>query len=483
MPHDDDDLEPGEGDDQEDPTEEVRPGAQANPLTNQAFPTRGKDRMKRRPPRPGVGAPQDPDKFQKNATEADEVWNEIVQWLPVKHLQPVDISIQVKRTAPPAPTGGSLPIGRAFNGGAVSGDQTESPGSALLQYIIQYLHVPTSPGGNPAAYDVYFNMRSTGGQIAQGRLALPSVREIMEGQRAAEAALRTQPGMGGFSPPAPQGYQPTPGYSPQPSYQQPPPMQQPVGYGSSGGVDVAHEIGYLRGALQEAISAARERRDPVIQPPPPGVAAPAMSESELEDRVAAKVLLGLQKAGLFPTRQPPDPVPAAQTPPPPPAPPVEGSLEGMIKRSLNGILETVVKATMGSVEGSVKSAMGMGAVPSEPAEEPPEAPGKPEDALPFAVTPVGAAWADGRPMQVAVTKDEDKAIDWMGTMMANPVVAEKAMEMANGLGEALKNFIQSKTPGAATPARVVRQIPVGAVPAGVVEEPSSPNGAGDWRAP
>jgi hypothetical protein len=455
-------IEPGGEEDEEEEEDEPPPPAPAP-----------KPRIRR------LGAAR----FDRRSNEADLVWDQLVQWLPSQHLSERDVSIVIKRIKPPSPQGGPLPMGRSFGGEAVVGNADDTPGSALIQYILRYIHL-ASGIRTDATYDVYFTRKSTGATFATGRLNLPTPEEAINLMTAGEQAHQTQ-GVGQPTRvfqqhPAPNpAYQTQPNPQPQPGYV--PQPQQGYGsppYGAPPPQPPQQMWDMMSSMMNELMSAAREGRKPVM--PEAGVAAP-VTQAELEDRVAAKVLLGLQRAGVFPAA-PPAPAPVATAPAaPPPAPaPADSSFEGLLKRSVSGIFETVLKSTMASIEGNVKTAMGVGAVPEEVAEVP--APHKPEDDLPFSVAPVGASWLDGRPMQVAVSKDEDKSIDWMATAMANPVIAEKAMDLANGLGGALKEFLQSRTPGAAPPAQVVKQIPPGAVRADVAAPPPPPSGDG-WEAP
>jgi hypothetical protein len=440
-------------------------------------------------------------KFVRTSNEADLVWDQLLQWLPGQHLSAYDVSISVKRIQPPHPDGGPMPMGRSFGGEAVQGGDTETPGSALIQYILQHMHL-ASGDQRPATYDVYFMRKTNGAGLATGRLNLPEATVAIN---LLQAADRTQALGAPYRPPPAGGGQGGGYHQPQPPPQhQPPPYYSQPGYGAP---PTPHamtaefaELGYLRGALNEALAAAREGRQPVI-PPPPGVAAPGMSDHDV-DRIAAKVAL-MMGAGARPAE--PSPATKPATVAAPPAQPDAGSFEGLIRRSITGLAENVFKAAMGSAEKSIKQNMGLGGLPDDEPDEIPApaavvAPEDPANAVPWTVHPVGATWQDGRPMQVALTKDDDRSIDYLHTaLFANPILAEKATEVISGavasLADAAKAFMASRTPGVAgappqPQAQVVQRIPLGARDAGGGAGGGGENGApvppvapGGWQAP
>jgi hypothetical protein len=168
----------------------------------------------------------------------------------------------------------------------------------------------------------------------------------------------------------------------------------------------------------------------------------------------------------------------------------------MIEKMAGRLMENIINAAGATMEKSIKQASGLGAPPvSVEAEEEPEeekpAPRNPEDDIPWSVAAVpGATWSDGRPINYAKDKASEE-ISPLGVLMSNPVIAERAMDLANGLGNAMKDAIVKFTQGPqAVPARVVKEIPAGAIDGGVGSVPSSPpppNGAaptsGGWEAP
>jgi hypothetical protein len=431
-------------------------------------PSKGK-----RPARTPVGGTS----FQKEANEADLVWNELVEWLPSQHLSPHDVAITVKRISPPHPEGGSMPMGRSFGGEAVAGGD-ETPGSALTQYILRYYHL-ASGDPRPATYDIYFTRKATGGKLSVGRINLPSAAECKNLMSAADQAAMGQAVGAPIPIPPARPWQPQPI---PPSFGAPPPVSATPAPAASG---FSQEMQMMM--LQEMINAARENRQPVmpaqVTQPQPQV---GLSDHDV-DRIAARVA-GIMGTGQPSVVQPAQPVasPAVQTvaTPPAAAAPADGSFEAMVRRTFNGVVENMFKTAMGSVEKSMKQGMGMGS-PGE-AAEPEEVPAQivpedPTDAIPWKVADVGSSWSDSRPMKVALDKESGN-IDLMGTMMANPVIAEKAMDLANGLGEALKQFMQARTPGAPPPAaQVVQRIPQGAVDA--MPHPNGVAAPTGWEAP
>jgi hypothetical protein len=454
-------------------------------------------------------APSTPAKFQRTGTDADAVWNEIVQWLPSAGLTPSDVAIQARRVWPPSPSGESTPVGRAFGGEMVTGGQTEPPGSALNQFIIRYVHLATT--ANPASYDIHFMRKANGAQLAVGRLGLPDRNTCLAELAASErAGLGAQP-QGGVMPPMYSPPQP-----PQPQWQPPPPpplgmgygyppspMGLPPGYGAPA-MDpaVMNELASLRGALNEALSAAREGRQPNIPHAPPvaPVVSPAAAPvgagglTDLDvDRIAARVA-GIMGVLPKPAAPPAAPVGAAA--------PVDNSLEGMMRTGVNGMMKRIFDTALGSVEQSIKRGVGIGALPQEddneapaPAEVVPAAPEKPEDIMPWQVGDVGSTWGNGSPVKVALSKETGK-LDPMGLAFANPIVAEKLIDVLTGLGnaaqDAIKNFGKTAAvgvgrPPSSPPTEVVRQIPAGAIDATpfvpALSPSDDPNPNGGWQAP
>lgn len=411
-----------------------------------------------------IGAGPAVSRFERQGTnDADIIWNQMVEWLPncndpaLPTRSPYDVMITVKRTHPPHPSGEAQAIGRGFSGSAVMGGPNELPGNSLINFVMKYYHLPTTD--QPASYDVYF-WKKAGGQITVGRLPMPSGPECRAALRAAEQSMiaegggpglgwepgKPPGGFGGFPPqpppPAPWGPPGLPWSPPPPGLGwYPPPAPAPD-------TGQQQQLAYLTGALQEALAAAREGRQPMIPPPPPvGIAAPPQPPPPPpvdEDRIVSKVLAALGKAGIgVPAPTPVVPV-AAPVTAPPPASTVNG-LGQMMEKAMVGMAENLIKTAFGVVEKNLKTGMGLGAPGEAPAAEEPEEPKepeKPEDIVPWKIAPVGAAWGGGSPVQVAINK-ETGDIDPMGLAFANPVVAEKVIDTINGLGAALQEGIRN----------------------------------------
>jgi hypothetical protein len=479
----DNDREEEDLDETGDEPEETRPAA------HQRKPRIGKR---------GAGAP-DPKKFYRQSGgagtgEAEQVWNEITTWMAGVGMTAHDVSISIKRVSPPGPHG-PIAVGR-IGGESVAGGAGITPGQALTDHVMRWCHIGTGAVGQ-ASYDIYFGRKADGQAITTSSIAMPDAvtcTNILNAQERADAGA-----VGAARPPMPQPQQ-------APPWQPPPPPQWGPGYGYQPPVapapqgmdqDGMRELAFLRGAYQEALTAAREGRQPNIAPPP-GAAGPVINEEAIAQRVTASVLMALQNSGALSkpdaVAAPPPPVQAAPIPAPTPA-----GLSGMVEKMLGGILENAFKAAGAQVDRSIKQSMGMGAPPQqsaaeEPEEEAPEVvpPKDPADDLPWTVAEVpGAKWSDGRPMIFAKNK-ETEDFDPMGVLMSNPVIAERAMGIAEGLGNAIKDAVTKFTQGPPAPgvAQVVREIPRTAVNAGVGYTPPPPppppsNGStgGGWEAP
>ena len=432
---------------------------------------------KRPPPLAGVGAA--PPQFQRGSNEADAVWNELVAYCADKGMGPDAISISVTRVLPPMPGGGGVTLGQAFSGAAVSGNGMMPPGDALRDYLTRYYHLRSAVQG-PATYDVTFSHK-TGQYISKGRLNLPSQAECLSLMEAAEQAQSEQSGMAGMgmgAPPPRNGFRQNQAPAGR-AYQEPAPQPPQPGFGYTQGYPqgpdpsraMMAELAYLRGSLQEALNAAREGRQPLIQAPPPGVAAPpvpAINEEALSQRITANVLMALRQAGIG---GPPgvSAAPAAIAAPPTaptPAANMTSGLAGMVEGMMGKILETAITQVGASMQ---KSITGVGAPPPEEEEEAPEPAANPADAIPWNVADVGSTWGNGSPVKVAMDKETGK-IDPMGVAFANPALAEQLMPMIQGLGKTFQEVMQRM----AQPPNVVRHIPRAAVDAGLGYAPPAP---------
>jgi len=427
--------------------------------------------------------------------EAELMWPEILDAIEAKGHSAYEISIQVVRLSP-AGADGAVPMG-SIDGNSATGDKQVGPGERLMQLITDQFHMPTQRG--PARYEVRFVWKQGSGRIGTGILNLPSPAEIIALRNAAysaaneQQAQQTQLGQLGAPPrqPPPQQYpqQPPPQYPPQPYgygyapyYQQPPPYVPPApGVHHEPGISpelsaMRMELAATRGALNEALAAAREGRQPRLD----GVAAPPVSEAALVEKVTAGVLMALHKSGVL---QPQGVAqPAAQSAV---AATTDSGIRGKVDQMISGIMDTALSAFGANLRKSVSQVMGVGGVPEEATAEIAEPePTKDEFKTPFDVAPVSdVKWPDGSPVRYAADRTSGD-ISPMGLAFGNPYIVEKGMSIATGLTEALtdvlKGAAQKGLGGVAQqrpqpPTQVVREIPKTATDASLPsnEEPPS----------
>jgi len=442
----------------------------------------------------GMGAPPE---SPFRSRDAEELWGQIVAWLPSQHRLPSDVAIHITRMdPPPSPT----VIGYPIDGGAVSGSETMSAADAFLRYFISYYHMPTVPAGAAGArYRVTFTWKVKNSTIAVGYLNLPdkvTTMNMLNAQNRAAQAAAVEPDQG-MGMPVQYGRRSAPAveaaqhYAPPPSYGYPPPGMgyPPPGYGPQQ-PDPMAIAGMMQDAWREGLAAAREGRPPMMPPMPQ--APPPMSE----DAIVAKVIMALQKLGVGngPSGAA---APAVAAPLPPVAPAARetvGGLTGMVEKMVGGILENVVKSVGQNVERSIKSGLGMGAPPpaeEAPSETPPAAVAEAEKSeLPWEVMPVGVNWGNGSPINYVKNK-ETGDFDLAGFAMANPVMGEKAADIVSGLAGAVQTAIttwatknaqmaQRPAPPQMAPAPATPQV-VAATPSGAVD--ATPPQGGGWQAP
>jgi hypothetical protein len=451
----------------------------------------------------GVGAaPAAPSgKFVKEGNDADQIWNDLVQWLPTQNMSPYDVSIQIKRLSPPAPGGGgALPMGPAFGGEQVAGNENETPGGALIQFVTRYIHLQTTEA--PAVYDIHFARKATGKDIVVGKLSLGSANDCRNLIFGSQQAFQGAGSVPRFQPPPAQVWpQQSPQMFPQPQQPAPqapqPPQQyyhppQPPGYGAPPPTQpgVPPEMMQMFGTMMnELLASAREGRQP--QMPHPGVANPNGGLTDVDvDRIAAKVAFMMGAGQPRPTTPP---APAAPPPtvaaPPSTTSPVD-DMTGFAKSLFNDMMRMSLEAVSSNMKKGIQQTLtGVGGVPQvEETDEPAEIvpPENPQDAVPWTVADVGSTWANGSPVKIAISK-ETGGIDYTGVLFGNPAIAEKAMDLINGLGQAAQEFMKARSGVAGPPnpaAQVVREIPAGAVDAGFNGVPMPPNGPpSGWQAP
>ena len=430
----------------------------------------------KRPPTLGSSATPTAPGFHRESDQADDVWDEICVWLPSHNLAPNNVAIQVKRLTPPGPGGMQMPAGD-FGGDAVAPTENRGPGSALVDYMIRYVHLPTMQAA--ATYQMRFRHKSTGVPIAIGNLALPDRQTCLNMLNAQiDASQAMGPGVGaGAIPRAPQ-MAPTQQWQRPEQAPQPPPWQMPPpGYGAAPQQPSMPPEAWamMQSMMERAFTAGQQGQQmpQVAASPPAGVAAP-INEAAMAERITASVLMALQKVpGIG--------APPIVAPPPPPltsAATIGAAVEGLASR----LMGNMIKAAEANVESSFKQAMGMGAPPAaaeEPSADEAPAPEKPEDLLPWQAAPTGVNWQNGSPVIFAKMKPKEDGSEptileqATAFGMNNPVALEKGMELISGLGAALKDYLQRPSPGMA---QVVRRIPQAAQDAGVGWLPPSAPG-------
>ena len=248
----------------------------------------------KRPPPVGIAAPPG---FKRESDQADDVWNEICAWLPSQGLEPNNIAVSVKRIMPPGP--GNQPVAAGgFGGESISPNDSESPGTSLVDYMIRYVHLPMIQ--TAATYQLQFRHKARGIPITVGNLSLPDRQTCLNMINATEAAQAGNQGHGvGAVPRAPQPRQaweapPPPQQYPQVSspYALPPGFGPPAGYGappqSPQAPNMPPEAWQMMQSMMDRAFAERGLAAPQA-PPPAGVAAPfneqAMAERRLVDHV------------------------------------------------------------------------------------------------------------------------------------------------------------------------------------------------------
>lgn len=313
-----------------------------------------------------------------------------------------------------------------------------SPGDALIDLVTDYVHLRWTT--SPQRYDITF-VRKVGAEIyARGTLSLPSAGEIMA-IRAAKMQMEPKlPGVGMPPPQMPQTHMPM---QPPPAYTQPPYVTG-VGAPPAGSPG---EVEYLREQLrnrdaqneamrQEVLTAAREGRQPNIQP-----ATPESRLDRLERMVGSLIDAVTAK-------------PAATTT-------GVGAPQQVAQQTGDGV--STVKTMFDNFK-QVKDMWRQGREifaeeddDEDEDEKKPETPvvakpEKEENILPFDVSelPTSPKWSNGDPVRYARNRKTGD-IDWMGAAISNPHVAEKAVDIVNRVGEAIlgaaKRFAEQKTGG------------------------------------
>jgi len=350
------------------------------------------------------------------------------------------------------------------------------PGQMLHNLVTDRVHMHyLGAKGGPVDYLVSFSWRRSGKWYAKGKLPLGSIEEIVALRRGLSGAPA---GYGGYAPPQQQPYYPPPqGQPPQgQGYGAPPPAA-----GAGGELDsIRRDLSELRGALSEALGFARDR----AQQPQAGMGAAAAAAAGVgqppagqglggitADHVVRLVVTTLKELGVpmggaaagaaGAPASPNGPQAAAPAPrPPDPMDEVTSEIRGM----LTGVLREGVGMVMRNIKDGIKQGFQPVGTGAPVAEEPPEVePAEPKPEPPFYTHDVGSKWADGRP--VVYPQGADGEIDWRAVPFANPIIAEKGMDLAatvgRSIGDAAKVFAERmRVPDGA--AQVVSKIPRGA---------------------
>lgn len=436
--------------------------------------------------------------------EADLMWGEILEYCAKAHRSPHEIGARLFRV-----DGQETHLGNCA-ASEILGDGNIGPVEALFRWVVDKYHLVGGARG-PCLYWVQFYWIRSGKILGRGRLQLASPEEIIGQRRAAaqQAGQAPPPVPPQYAPPVvppqyapPWGYGPPPGYpgwsgAPYPPAPQPQPAPAPAPPPVPAGMDpqVAQmmqvmqqqqaALAYTQGALQEALAAAREGRQPNIQPPPPPAPPPVMAPQPLdEERIVRRVI-----EALTPVLRPPQGV-AAPPPPPPavvplpaPAPGVGGFADGM-QRMLTQSAERMMSSVMKRMEAQMAEAItgaaqtGLGGLvedpDGDPDPEPAPPPPNPAAMLPFDQIPMEARWSDGRPVYYPRTKS-DGSIDYLGAAFANPFLLEKVAEGVGALATQAAAAIQRVSQQAAPRPPPQLQQPAGmgapAQVAQVVEQP------------
>jgi hypothetical protein len=436
--------EADEQDELDDEIEAEEPAAPAEPAPAPAAPAkrpRGRPRT--------VGAAPVSNASAWSDKDVSVMWPEMIAALKAAGKSPYDIDILVFRIDPPP---GALL--QTFSGGSVVGGQNLSPAKAIMDFIDQHVHMPTAR--TEAQYEVRFVKRNEGNQIfGRARVNRPAPEQLIAMRRAQQSAA--PPYMQDYSgygapPPAAYGYPPP---APQAAPQAAPPAPMPpqtFGAPSSDPIiaNMQSSLAFFSGQLQQTIQQGQQQAralDAIMQnlarqagqpPPPPtaGVAAPPPVHASW-----------LQPA----------PAPLAA---PPPAVSSIDQIRGLVDqvRALRSLSREVDTLFAPEGEGTLGA-------PTETvtAPEPPTAP--------FDTVPIPEATLFGRPVHAAINK-ESRNIDWQGTVMSNPQLVEKGIEIAT-------NFLQAvvKASGAKSLDATAPMAPAAPAPAALGQAVNGANGA------
>jgi hypothetical protein len=493
-PREPDDEEEFEEDEEEEDSGDPEPEPEPPPP---APPPAPKPVRKTRPRTPaqahaGLGAnPAMNAPFAK--TEIVELWGEVLERLRRYPQLGTAYDLGIRVYAADGRMLGSFPAS------SVQGSDQESPGDALVRWLIENYHLPLSSGAATYAIQIFWLRNSH--IYARGHLKLPSPEQLLAMKRANEQRAQQQqappqyppqyPPQGYGSPPSAHGYGPPQGYGPAPGYA--PPQPHPWGpqpQGPAPGVGASEremamlaELAASRGQIGEM---AREMVARAQQAP-----AGMISQSEMNLRIENAEL----RARL--SMQAPQPAPQAAAPAPSASPAGTGApstIMDPVRHTVEGMVGSILDATLRHAGKTVQKALfaGLGATSEDVASAPPLVaepmePPKPEDEMPYQTVELQSKWADGRPVVYAKNKESGN-IDWTGVALGNPVFMETGMAIGTKIGEAAAAWMQKVSgvhPAPRPEVEIVRSIPRGSVdgtprvvdPPAQQEPPSaSPNG-------
>lgn len=478
---------------EEEVDEDDETSTQETPQETAAAPKAAK--AKQRKQRNDKGGTHRPPGEGWNSREAELLWPEILQRIPkmVPPKTPYDIDVNVVRFSP-----GAVVLPGKIDGSLVAGGKGMSPGDALRLAVEDYYHIPAGRG--PEDYELRFVWKTSGRIIGRGRLSMPSSEEII-GLRRAQANMRTRRPYGGVSMPVESPYDE---YGAEETPMAPPPRRQPVGvgaapapvypaappapaagFGADGEVGyLRQQVGYLSGQLQQLIAAGLVPPSAAPVPPAPQGFGAAPPDNWEERMVGLLRRLGVV-GGVVPQQQPQAGVGAMpQVPQAAKATGVASELQAGVSafKTVVGLGRELRQLARDLNEVYGEPDMPNGETPEPPlVAEPVVQPPKPEDSLPFEVVPIPETSFLGHPAKYAIDK-ETGSFSREGFLMANPGLAEKALELGGKFMEALGNLTNKAGMAGAPqqqqqPAQVVREIPKGAVDASVAANNTPPEGA------
>jgi hypothetical protein len=460
--NDEDDFE---GDPDEDDGPESAPAPVAAP----------QQRRKKR----AVGAGQvRPSVSQWKNREADLMWGEMLDKMKSEGRTPFEMYIAVVDTTG-ANRGTRL---CSFDASSVDGASGNPPPGEALICKVEDFHMQSGAQGN-GNYEIQFIWKNNSHPWGKGNIVIkpPAVirnMRALQDQMNGEPAAQPGPPQGMGRPPMqqpahgqppqwqgsyypPQYYQPPQGY--QQGYPPPPQSQQDVEMAEMRAQLTRERETNARnqGMLEELIRAQREGRAPNVPPPavgagapPPPPAAAVVDTATIVKQVLESVLpvLGIGRPAAVP----------------------QATAEDRLMKVMNEGMSAIISQTMNQVmTGMKRSITGLGGpLETHEAEIVPEE--KPEDALPFIPSNLEQTWADGRKVGIAINKESGK-IDWMGTAVANPFLAEKVADLGQKLGEAFADGVKKINAGGP---HIVHHTPSGAKPADPLPPPPQNHGSG-----